>query len=41
MATLFDAMLVDVINKLDKLNREAEAASRNVYGLDLEVATCK
>jgi hypothetical protein len=41
MATLFDTMLVDVIDKLDKLNREVEAANRNVYGSKLEVATCK
>jgi hypothetical protein len=32
-------MLVDVIDKLDKLNREVEVADRNVYGLELEVAT--
>jgi hypothetical protein len=40
MVALFDAML-DVIDKLDKLNKEAKATGRNVYGLELEVATCK
>ncbi len=39
--SLFDAMLVDATDKLDKLNREVEVADRNVYGLELEVATCR
>jgi hypothetical protein len=38
MAALFDAILEDAINKLDKLNRKAKAIQRNVYGLELEVA---
>jgi hypothetical protein len=41
MTTFFDAMLVDVTNKLDKLNREVEAVNRNEYGSELEVTTCR
>jgi hypothetical protein len=41
MAALFDAMLEDATNKLDKLNRKAQVAERNVYGLELEVAICR
>ncbi len=41
MAALFDAMLVDTTDKFDKLNKEAQATNRNVYGLELEVATCR